>query len=108
MFEAAGARPWAERTRTLLRGAGVRPDPAPGSAIGGLSTREQQIVQCVAHGLGDDAIAERLLLSRRSVTFHLDRALAKLGITAREELRGFVDTDTDTDSDCGEGAAARA
>ncbi|MEV0397323.1 helix-turn-helix transcriptional regulator [Polymorphospora rubra] len=51
-----------------------------------LTGRERQTCELAATGLPDDAIAERLGLSRRTVANHLHRAYAKLGVRGRRDL----------------------
>lgn len=53
---------------------------------GGLTTRELQIAALVAEGLSNRAIAERLVISRRTVDAHVDHAYQKLGISSRVQL----------------------
>lgn len=53
-----------------------------------LTDREREIAALAAQGLSNRAIAERLVLSVRTVDNHLHRAYGKLGITRRDELPG--------------------
>jgi len=57
-----------------------RARPRSGSAIAGLSARQYQVVQLVAQGLTNTAIAERLELSPRSVENHLNTIYAALDL----------------------------
>lgn len=57
----------------------------------GLTAREREIVALVAEGLSNRAIAERLVVSTRTVENHLHRAYPKLGISSRAELVGRID-----------------
>ena len=85
-FDTIGAAPWAERARQELRAAGEgsrEPDP---DALGRLTPQEVQIVEMVADGLSNGAIAERLYLSRRTIESHLYRVFPKLGVTSRGQL----------------------
>ncbi len=78
--EGLGARPLADRVRALL-GA-----PPAGAVIPVLTPREREVAELVADGLSNAAIAERLVVSVRTVTSHLDHAYTKLGIRSRTEL----------------------
>ncbi|MBV8941443.1 MAG: helix-turn-helix transcriptional regulator, partial [Solirubrobacterales bacterium] len=51
-----------------------------------LTAREAQLVQMAAQGLTNAQIAERLVLSVRTVESHLYRAMRKLGVNDRREL----------------------
>lgn len=58
------------------------------AASGGtLTARERQVADLAAAGLSDRAIAERLVVSVRTVHAHLRTAYAKLGVSGRHELR---------------------
>jgi DNA-binding NarL/FixJ family response regulator len=49
----------------------------------GLSTREVEVLRLVAEGLTDAEVAERLHVSRRTVTSHLTSVYNKLGVSTR-------------------------
>ena len=51
-----------------------------------LSKRELQVVHCLAEGLSNRQIAERLKLSQHTVKNHLFRVFDKLGVSSRIEL----------------------
>jgi len=53
---------------------------------GGLTKREQQIASLVASGLSNREIAEKLVISKRTVDAHVDHIFAKLGISSRVQL----------------------
>lgn len=55
-----------------------------------LSEREREIAQLVARGLSNREIADRLVLSRRTVENHLYRIFAKLDVTDRDELAAVM------------------
>jgi DNA-binding CsgD family transcriptional regulator/tetratricopeptide (TPR) repeat protein len=52
-----------------------------------LTARERQLVDLASKGLSNAEIADRLVLSIRTVESHLYRAMAKLGVTDRRDLR---------------------
>jgi DNA-binding NarL/FixJ family response regulator len=58
-----------------------------------LTVREREIVTLAAGGLSNRQIAERLVVSVRTVEGHLYRACAKLGVSDRTELASVVQDD---------------
>ena len=92
-FLAAGrqdsARRALKRSRELFAdGQGGTPpqvDGLDGPAVN-LTAREAQIVKLAAQGLSNPQIAERIVLSARTVESHLYRAMQKLGVSDRRDL----------------------
>ncbi len=86
-FEAAGAPAAAARARALLRAGGWtaprQPRPTTRAHPAGLTPREAEVLALVADGLPDAAIADRLVLSRRTVEHHVAAVLTKLGVSSR-------------------------
>lgn len=95
-LHAAGAtRPQAQIAALALAGADVLPespgqqrDGEPGDWLGGeaLTSRERQIAELVARGLSNREIAERLVISRRTVDAHVNHVFCKLGLSSRVQL----------------------
>jgi DNA-binding CsgD family transcriptional regulator len=56
-----------------------------------LTARERQLVDLAARGLSNVEIADRLVLSVRTVETHLYRAIHKLGATSRHQLQARPD-----------------
>jgi DNA-binding CsgD family transcriptional regulator len=56
----------------------------------GLSAREQEVLQLVATGARNRAIAEELSISENTVKFHVARLLRKVGATTRAELAALT------------------
>ncbi|HET6550444.1 MAG TPA: LuxR C-terminal-related transcriptional regulator, partial [Solirubrobacter sp.] len=83
------ARRAARRMRDLDRGQGGFLPAIPGldDASITLTAREAQLVELAARGLSNADIADRLVLSVRTVESHLYRAMQKLGVSDRRELR---------------------
>lgn len=67
---------------TLLRHAAASADAAP-DGLDRLTPREAEILELVAAGLTNAAIAERLWISPGTVKKHLDNVYAKLGVANR-------------------------
>lgn len=57
--------------------------PAPSTSTAGLSPRELEVLELVAAGLTNEAIAERLSLSVRTVERHLSNIYAKLRLSGK-------------------------
>ena len=93
-FAAAGREDSARRAAARCR---ELHDPAQGGSLPAmpgldpagsvLTAREAQLVELAARGLSNAEIAERLVLSVRTVESHLYRAMHKLGVTDRRDLR---------------------
>jgi DNA-binding CsgD family transcriptional regulator len=64
------------------------PTPVQRAAELGLTERQLDIARLVGEGLTNAAIAERLQISPRTVTSHLDHVYTKLGISSRAALVG--------------------
>jgi DNA-binding NarL/FixJ family response regulator len=70
--------------RRLERQAGAETFPA------GLSAREVDVLRLVAEGITDAEVAERLFVSRRTVTTHLTSIYTKLGVSSRAAATRFA------------------
>jgi ATP/maltotriose-dependent transcriptional regulator MalT len=55
-----------------------------------LTRREREVVTLAAAGLSNREIAERLVVSVRTVDNHLHSAYSKLGVTGREDLQAIL------------------
>ena len=86
LFEALGAAVWLDRTRRGLRSLGSARGSAASIAADDLTPSETRIAELAASGLTNRAVAERLLISPKTVEASLARAYAKLGIRSRAEL----------------------
>ncbi|TVU66586.1 AAA family ATPase [Paenarthrobacter nitroguajacolicus] len=96
-FDAEGKRPEARQAAVLrdvseasLGDALVHDPQADADRSVALTRREQDIVALAVSGLTDRQIAEKLMVSVRTVEGHLYRSYAKLGIRRREDLGAAV------------------
>lgn len=79
--ERCGLSALAQRMRAVL-GSSAPPESRPAA----LTRRQFEIAELVAEGLSNAAVADRLCISVRTVTSHLDHIYARLGVRNRTEL----------------------
>jgi len=100
VFVGRGDDRLASRCRQVLRGAGApiprvgrgdTPVPARLRACG-VTSREMDVLRLVAEGLTNVAIAQRLVLSPRTVETHLANLIAKTNAEGRVGLLGLVNS----------------
>ena len=72
--------------------AGPSPDPAPAAAapLCGLTPREAEVLNLIASGLSNSAIAQRLFISESTVKSHINHLFAKIGVTDRAQAVNFA------------------
>jgi DNA-binding CsgD family transcriptional regulator len=90
VYEQLGATVPATRLRRRLRALGVRnlprgPSRETRANPAGLTPRQAEVLALLTEGLTNAAIAERLVLSERTVDHHVAAVLTKLGVTNRHE-----------------------
>ena len=90
IFDELGAEAAASRARALSRSRGWAPPrakrPDTRAHPDGLTRREAEVLELLVDGLSDAAIAERLVLSRRTVEHHVASILGKLGVSSRRDV----------------------
>ncbi|MGQ4386910.1 ATP-binding protein [Streptomyces sp. SAS_270] len=95
-LDALGAEPLARLIRAELRGLGVRRIPrGPLAATrenpAGLTERQLQVIRLLAQGLTNPEIADRLVVSVRTVDNHVSAVLDKLGVHTRRQAAARAD-----------------
>jgi DNA-binding CsgD family transcriptional regulator len=90
-----GAAAYVAQTVGALSRAGL-PTEAPQSPLDALTPAERAIATFVCQGLTNRQTAQRLILSTKTVEFHLTNVFRKLDVSGRNELRRVVDVVTDS------------
>jgi predicted ATPase/DNA-binding CsgD family transcriptional regulator len=60
------------------------------AALSQLTSRQRQIAWLVAEGLSNREIAERLVISKRTVDTHIDHIFGRLGVSSRMQLAALL------------------
>ncbi|RMG78812.1 MAG: hypothetical protein D6712_20745, partial [Chloroflexi bacterium] len=84
IFEDLGAKPAIQRLRNEMRQHGIIvPRSETLSNPAGLTHRQLQVLALLAQGMSDAEIAERLVISIKTVGHHVSAILSKLGVKSR-------------------------
>jgi len=89
IFEKLGARPVIEKLKKQMQSQGIRiprgPRPLTRENPFGLTPREMEVFGCIIKGQSNNAIAETLNLSTRTVEHHISSILQKMEVGSRNE-----------------------
>ena len=85
-FERLGARGWAERARTELRATGEQQTRRAETAAEQLTPHELQIAVLVSQGMTNREAAAALVLSPKTIEYHLGQIYRKLDVRGRAQL----------------------
>jgi DNA-binding CsgD family transcriptional regulator len=88
-----GALPLAERAMREAKVAGARPRRTAMYGIDSLTARERQTAALAAEGMSNREIAETLVVTVKTVEWHLKHSYRKLGLSSRAQLRDIFDAD---------------
>ena len=86
-FVALGAQPALERSETELAACGLSPAARKGRDHMALTPQELAVTRLVLSGMTNREVAAELMLSAKTVEFHLSNIYAKLGVRSRAQLR---------------------
>ena len=89
-FEQLGAGCDADAAAAFLRSLGVKAARTGPKGLGLLTKREREVLELLAEGLSNPQIAERLVVSRKTVEHHVRRVLSKLGLRGRAEAAAYA------------------
>jgi predicted ATPase/DNA-binding CsgD family transcriptional regulator len=64
--------------------------PVPAPPLPALTSRELEIAALVGEGLSNRQIAERLVISKRTVDAHIEHIYGKLGVSSRVQLASWL------------------
>ena len=84
---ALGARPALQRCENELSACGLAPAARKTRDYSALTPQELAVTRLVVSGMSNREVAEELMLSTKTVEFHLSHVYAKLDVRTRSELR---------------------
>ena len=90
MLDAIGMKAFAERARRELIATGEKVPKRSVEAHNRLTPQEEQIARLARDGRTSPEIGAQLLLSARTVEWHLGKVFTKLGIGSRRELHAAL------------------
>ena len=85
-FVSMGATPFVERCDEELAAAGLTPEPSERSPTEGLTPQEQIVARLACRGLTNNEMAHQLVLSVKTVGYHLTNVYTKLDVHSRAQL----------------------
>lgn len=95
LAERCGAAPLAADALAGLHRTGARPRRHARTGPAALTGAERRVAMLAADGRTNREIAEELVLTHRTVEWHLGNIYAKLGIDSRRDLRSALDAGPD-------------
>ena len=74
----------------LMQYFGASPLPSPSQPFPDLTEREREVLALIAHGYTNQAIAEQLVISPKTVRNHISNLFDKLGVWTRAQAMVFA------------------
>jgi DNA-binding NarL/FixJ family response regulator len=93
LAERCGGHVLVRKAMRELNAAGGRPRRAAMHGQDALTARELQVATLAAEGLSNREIAEALVVTVKTVEWHLGHSYTKLGVSSRRELAGKLSVD---------------
>jgi DNA-binding NarL/FixJ family response regulator len=95
--ERCGASALVERAKREMHAAGGRPRRTAIHGAGALTRRERQVASLAADGLSNREIAEALVVTVKTVEWHLRHVFEKLEVASRADLGGKLGSGRETE-----------
>ena len=89
-FTALDARPFSDRAQRELAACGLSPRPRTVAPRVELTPQELAVAKLVVDGRTNREVSEALIVSPKTVEYHLRNIFTKLGITSRHQLRDHL------------------
>ena len=86
-FSALGAQPALNRCEKELAACGLTPSTRKTRDYRALTPQELAVTRLVVSGMTNREVSEELMLSTKTVEFHLSNIYTKIGVRSRSELR---------------------
>jgi DNA-binding CsgD family transcriptional regulator len=88
MFEAMGAKNFAQRSRSELEATGEKVRARSVETRNELTSQEAEVARLAAAGATNAEIGGKMFISPNTVDYHLRKVYRKLGVTSRRQLAG--------------------
>ena len=86
-FSALGAQPALQRCENELAACGLAPSARKTHDYRALTPQERAVTRLVLSGMTNREVSEELMLSTKTIEFHLSNIYTKVGVRTRSELR---------------------
>jgi ATP/maltotriose-dependent transcriptional regulator MalT len=89
-FADLGAQPFLDRCESEIAASGITVDPQIRPTVAGLTQQEQAVTRLVCAGKSNREVAAELVISVKTVGYHLGNAYTKLGVNSRTQLAALI------------------
>lgn len=91
-FTRLGAAPFLDSCDAELAACGLAVDHSPAAPLHRLTTQEQAVARLVCAGKSNREVAAELVVSVKTVGYHLGNTYAKLGVNSRTQLAALLNS----------------